>query len=82
MDQNIVFQVLDHTQQNPDWHNSKIVYVLTGVPSNYDVSDLVDAISVVLGNCTVRYSRSEIGRAINLESVNRLNGGYYQHIQR
>lgn len=81
MDQNIVFQIPDLTQKNPDWHNSKIVYVLECVPSNYDVSDIIDVISVLNGNCTVRYQRQELTMPLDLKTVNRGNGGYFQHIK-
>lgn len=79
MDQNIVFQVLDHTQKDPSWHNSRIVYVLGIVPSNYDVTDIVDAISAVLGSCSVRYARLNLDEKIDLKTANKHGGGYYQH---
>jgi hypothetical protein len=79
MDQNIVFQVPDLTQKDPAWHNSKIVYVLKCVPSDYDVTDIVDVISVLNVNCTVRYQRQGMGEAINLKTANAGNGGYYCH---
>lgn len=82
MDQNILFQILDLTQKNPDWRNSKIVYVLRCVPSNYDVSDVADVISVLNGNCTVRYQRQELTLPLDLITANKGNGGYYQHIDR
>lgn len=79
MDQNIVFQIPDLTQKDSTWHNSKIVYVLKCVPSNYDVTDIVDVISVLNGNCIVRYQRQELGMPLDLKTVNAGNGGYYQH---
>ena len=79
MDQNVVFQVIDHTQKDPSWNNSKIIYVLGCVPSNYNVTDIVDAISAVLGSCMVRYSRLELHEEIDLVTANAHNGGYYQH---
>lgn len=79
MDQNIVFQVCDHTKKDSSWGNSEIVYVLKCVPSNYDVTDIVDAISAVLGSCTIRYARLELNEKIDLETTNGHNGGYYQH---
>jgi hypothetical protein len=82
MDQNIVFQVLDHTQEHPGWHNSKIVYVLACVPFNYDTTDIVDAISAVLGSCMVRYARLELHEKIDLVTANAHSGGYYQHHNR
>lgn len=78
MDQNIVFQALDQTQKDPSWSNSKIVYVLKCVPDNYDVTDVVNAISTALGYCIIRYSRIALGSAINLKQVNRTNGAYWQ----
>jgi hypothetical protein len=82
MDKNIVFQVLDRNQEHPTWANSKIVYVLAVVPSNYDVTDIVDAISAVLGSCTVRYTRLLLHEKIDFETVNAHEGGYYQHHNR
>ncbi len=82
MDQNIVFQVLDRAQEHPGWHNSKIIYVLACVPSNYDVTDVVDAISVILGYCEVRYARLNLNEKIDLVTANAHGGGYYQHYNR
>jgi hypothetical protein len=79
MDKNIVFQVMDRSQESPAWHNSKIVYILACVPERYDVTDIVDAISAVLGSCTVRYARLGLEEKIDLETVNAHDGGYYQH---
>jgi len=78
MDQNIVFQVLDHDRKHPSWDNSKIIYVLKCVPSNYDVTDIVDVISTIFNYCTVRYARLLLNEKIDLETANGHSGGYYQ----
>jgi hypothetical protein len=78
MDKNIVFQVVDRSLPNPSWSNSKIVYVLKCAPENYDITDLVDAISVVLDDAMVRTSRLDLNEPITLDQANKHSGGYYQ----
>jgi|WetSurMetagenome_2_1015567.scaffolds.fasta_scaffold00003_189 hypothetical protein len=78
MDSNIVFQTMDWSQDKPSWSNSKIVYVLKCVPENYDVTDIVDAISVVLNKCSVRFTRLSLDEPITREQANKHSGGYYQ----
>lgn len=78
MNYNIVFQVIDWSQEKPSWANSKIVYTLKNVSEGTDVTTLVDAISTVLNKCTVRYTRLTLEEPITLERVNAHSGEYYQ----
>lgn len=78
MDKNIVFQVIDWNQPRPAWSNSKIAYILRCVPENYDITDVVDAISTVLNYTTVRYSRLDLNEPITIEQACNHDGGYYQ----
>jgi hypothetical protein len=78
MDQNIIFQIMDLNKKDSSWHDSKIVYVLKCVPSNYDVTDIVDVISVLNNCCTVRYQRQSMSLPIDLKTANAGNGGYYE----
>ena len=75
---NIVFQALDNTKEEPSWDNSRIVHILRCKPANYDVSEIVSAISEVLGFKTIRYVRLDIEEKINIRTVNQHDGGYYQ----
>jgi hypothetical protein len=75
---NIVFQALDYTKKNPAWSNSKIVYLLRNKPSNYDVADILDAISTALDFKTIRISRLNLEEKVSIAVANRHDGGYYE----
>jgi hypothetical protein len=75
---NIVFQALDYSNEDPSWNNSKIVHTLNCKPLDFDVSEIVHAISVVLGCKTIRYTRLALDEKIDIQTVNRHSGGYYQ----
>jgi hypothetical protein len=48
------------------------------MPEGYDVTYVVDAISVVLNKCTVRIARLDLNEPLTLEQANKHSGGYYQ----
>lgn len=75
---NIVFQALDYKHEEPSWDNSRIVHTLRCKPADYDVSEIVSAISEVLGFKTIRYVRLSLDEKIDIMTVNRHDGGYYQ----
>ena len=76
----IVFQAFDKEQDriNATWYDAKIIYVLEDVDPGYDVTGIADAISAVLGNTTVRFTRFSAGEEISLALALKKSGGYYQ----
>lgn len=69
---------MDWSQKEPSWDNSKIVYVLENVHEDFPLDDVLDAISAVLNNCTIRFSRLGMHEPISIEQANRHSGGYHQ----
>jgi hypothetical protein len=75
---NIVFQALDNTKEEPSWDNSRIVHSLKNKPPNYDVTDIAEALSAVLGFKTIRYVRLGLQEKIDIRTINAHSGGYFQ----
>ena len=75
---NIVFQALDSTKEEPSWDNSRIVHSLRNKPPDYDVTEIVEAISTVLGCKTIRFVRLSLDEKIDIKHVNQHSAGYFQ----
>jgi hypothetical protein len=75
---NVVFQVMDQTQEKPSWHNSKIVKVLRNVKKGIDVEPFLIDLSEQYPDQIIRIARLNTDETISVEQANRHDGGYWQ----
>jgi hypothetical protein len=75
---NIVFQVIDHEENNPTWADSTIVLVLTNAHPSLSVDSFLDTLGEEYPGRTIRFARLPVEVEITVKNANRYNGGYYQ----